>query len=545
MLKNLPWWQTTTIYQIYPRSYLDLNGDGIGDIQGIISKLDYIQELGFETIWFSPFFKSPQGDFGYDISDYYSIAPVYGDLEIVQKLIDEIHIRKMRVIFDLVMNHTSIEHPWFQESRSSRDNPKSDWYIWRDGRGKNPPNNWHAIPGGSGWHYEKNRDQWYYGSFLPFMADLNYRNPQVKLEMLNVARYWLNKGVDGFRLDIFHAIYKDEQFRDNPFSVHYIPTQDLSAGWFQKWVYNLNLPETYEFAKELRSFVEKITPDALLLGEVDGSDEAVRAYLGEQGDGLHLVFLWKLLYLKPTAAYFRGVVREYEREYANPLMPVYVFGNHDVKRLLSKIKGDLRIAKLLAVFQFTVRGVPVTYYGEEIGMRDGKFPLKKAFDPMGRKYSWIPDKIVALANIYVNRDGCRTPMQWDASPHAGFTGPKAVPWLPLNPDYFQVNVENQISDPDSLWNIYKGLLRLRKKHYALQAGSLRLLDIEEANPKLLVFTRELDEEKFLVIINFAKTKQTYANNTDCKQLVYQIGEISSNKDDMIEVGPFSAIIFSR
>lgn len=545
MLKNFHWWQTTTIYQVYPRSYLDSKGDGIGDIQGIISKLDYIKDLGFETIWFSPFFKSPQGDFGYDISDYYSIAPEYGDLEVVQRLIDEIHIRKMRVIFDLVMNHTSIEHPWFRESRSSWDNPKSDWYIWRDGKDNNPPNNWHAIPGGSGWHYEKSRDQWYYGSFLPFMADLNYRNPQVKSEMLNVARYWLEKGVDGFRLDIFHAIYKDEQFRNNPFSFHYVPTHDLSAGWFQKWIFNLNLPETYEFAKELRSFVERITPGALLLGEVDGSDEAIRAYLGEKGDGLNLVFLWKLLYLKPTAAFFRRVVQVYENEYAEPFIPVYVFGNHDVKRLLSKIKGDLRIAKLLAVFQFTVRGVPVIYYGEEIGMQEGKFSLKKALDPMGRKYSWVPDKVAALVNIYVNRDGCRTPMQWNKSPNAGFTAPNATPWLPLNPDYHQVNVENQASDPNSLWNVYKALLRIRKEHYVLQIGSLRLLDIKESNPKLLVYARESDEEKLLVIINFVKTKQTFVNNTGCKKLIYQVGEILTNKDGKIEIGPFSAIILSR
>ena len=414
-----PWWQTTTIYQIYPRSFADSNDDGIGDLGGIISKLDYIQDLGFETIWVSPFFCSPQQDFGYDVSDYCDIAPEYGRMAEAEALIKAVHQRGMRVLFDLVLNHTSIQHPWFQESRSSRSNPKRDWYIWRDGNANSPPNNWKAIPGGPGWHFDDKTGQWFYTSFLPFQPDLNWRNPAVKQAMFDVVRFWLDKGVDGFRLDIFHSIYKDAQFRDNPFSWHFLP-QDDQAGFFQEWKYSLNQPEVFNLAKELRALVQKYRPDRMLIGEVFGSDENQKRFLGEKQEGLNLIFLWELLNLKTTAAFLRKVIQHYEQNYPVPYTPVYVFGNHDRKRLISQCGGDLRIAKLLALFQFTVRGVPVTYYGEEIGMAEVLMSAKTALDPVGRKYAWVPSILADMLGLYVNRDGCRTPMQWEASPNAGF-----------------------------------------------------------------------------------------------------------------------------
>jgi glycosidase len=414
------WWQETTIYQIYPRSFMDSNGDGIGDLRGIISKLDYIQDLGFESIWLSPFFASPQGDFGYDVSDYYAVAPEYGSLADVEDLIDEVHSRGMRILFDLVLNHTSVEHPWFRESRSSRNNPKRDWYIWRDGRGKRPPNNWKAVVGGSGWHHDGATEQWYYASFLPFQPDLNYRNPDVKAAMFDVVRYWLDKGVDGFRLDIFHCIYKDAQFRDNPFVLRFVPSEDLTTGFFQRWEYNLHRPENFALAQELRAFGDSYTPERVLLGELFGDDDTIRKYLGKQLDGLHLAFLWDLLKLKTDARFFRSVIRHHETRYPAPYTPVYVFGNHDQKRLISRIGNDVSKAKLLALFQFTVRGVPVTYYGEEIGMAEARFPARKAQDPLGRRYGWAPDFLVDLLDLYLNRDGCRTPMQWDDSENGGF-----------------------------------------------------------------------------------------------------------------------------
>jgi oligo-1,6-glucosidase/alpha-glucosidase len=382
MTPHLPWWGKTTIYQIYPRSYQDSNGDGIGDLQGIISRLDYIQDLGFETIWLSPFFSSPQGDFGYDVSDYYGIAPEYGTLADAEALTEEIHKRGMRVLFDLVMNHTSIEHPWFQESRSSRDNPKRDWYIWRDGKGKRPPNNWKAIPGGPGWHYDEAADQYYFTSFLPFQPDLNFHNPEVKRALFDVIHYWLEKGVDGFRLDIFHAIYKDDRFRDNPLSLHMVPAVEMKGGFFQRWDYTLNQPAAFELAKELRSLIDAYTPDRMLVGEVFGDNETLKRYLGESLDSLNLIFLWDLMKLKIEASFLRDVIRHYESRYPPPYSPVYVFGNHDKERLRSQIGGDPKIVKLLALLQFTARGVPVVYYGEEIGMEESPLPAKTALDPL-------------------------------------------------------------------------------------------------------------------------------------------------------------------
>ena len=443
---------------MYPRSFKDSNNDGIGDIRGIISKLDYIKDLGFETIWISPFFSSPQADWGYDVSDYYGITPEYGDRTDVEELIRAVHQRGMRILFDLVMNHTSIEHPWFQESRNSRDNPKRDWYIWRSGRGNRPPNNWMAIPGGSGWHYDKRTDQWYYASFLPFQPDLNYYNSEVKSAMFDVARYWLNKGVDGFRLDIFHSIFKDNQFRNNPSTFRYLPTDDLSSGWFQKWDYNLNRPEAIVLAKELREIVDDSNPEGLLIGEVYGSDEKIKSYLGDRNDGLNMVFLWKLDKLEICARFFRNVLLEYEAQYPLPYTPVFVYGNHDLRRLFSKIGPDVRFAKILALYQFTVRGVPVTYYGEEIGMLDGNFSARNARDPMGARFSWIPDILVNKLGFYINRDGCRTPMQWDNTDNAGFCSADAQPWLPVHQDYESINVKSELACPDSILNVYNRLL---------------------------------------------------------------------------------------
>jgi len=533
-----PWWQTTTIYQIYPRSFMDSNGDGIGDLRGIIAQLDYIKDLGFETVWLSPIFSSPQQDWGYDISDFYAIAPEYGDLADAEALISEVHRRGMRILFDLVLNHTSIRHPWFQESRSSRDNPKRDWYIWKDGRGQRPPNNWKAIPGGPAWHYDETTAQWFYTSFLPFQPDLNFRNPAVKEAMFEVVRFWLDKGVDGFRLDIFHAIYKDETFRNNPFSLTYIPA-DCEAGFFQQWQYNVNRPETFALAKELRKVVDSYSSEHALLGEVFGSDDTVKQYLGDRQDGLNLVFLWELLHLKVDADFFRQVIRHYETRYPVPCTPVYVFGNHDQKRVLSKIGNDTRIAKLLALFQFTARGVPVTYYGEEIGMVDGNFPAKTAKDPLGRRYSRILQFLVNLLNLYVNRDACRTPMQWDDSAHAGFCPGAATPWLPVNADYPLTNVKTEQGDEASLLNVYRKLLHLRQGNTTLQQGSLQLVDGPE---NLLAYTRHDDEEVILILINFGETAVTFPNRAKCQQVLFQVGMDQPVNLDSIQLPAYSGII---
>ena len=301
----LPWWKTTTVYQIYPRSFSDSNGDGIGDLPGILHKLDYLHALGVETIWISPFFESPQADFGYDIRDHFSIAGEYGSLDDCRRLIDAVHARGMKIVFDMVLNHTSDQHPWFLESRSSRENPKRDWYLWRDG--KKPPNNWRSFLGGSGWHHDPATDQWYWASFLPFQPDLNYRNPAVKRAMLDVVRHWLGEGVDGLRLDLFNALFKDEAFTDNPFSFRPIPSEENPDGFFQRNQHTINHPDTIAFARELRAVVDEFShPPRFLVGEVFGPSSVLQQYCGPAGEGLNLVFLFKAMRSQFSAPAFRA-----------------------------------------------------------------------------------------------------------------------------------------------------------------------------------------------------------------------------------------------
>lgn len=505
------WWRSTTVYQIYPRSFKDTNGDGIGDLQGIIEKLDYIKGLGFETIWISPFFQSPQQDFGYDISDYNAIAPEYGDMALCEKLIEEVHKRDMKIVFDLVMNHTSDQHNWFQESRMSKDNPKADWYVWKDGKGKDgkkEPTNWKAMIGGNGWHYDSLRQQYYWASFLPFQPDLNYRNPEVKKAMLDVARFWLAKGVDGFRLDIFNAIYEDADFRDNPFSFKMLPSEESSDGFFQKLIYTLNQEESFRFATELRAVVDEFdSPQRFLVGEVFGDPAMIKKYCRyNDKDGLHLVFLFKTLSTPFKAEAFRHLVEKFEAGFPDPFVPTYVFSNHDRIRSISRLGGSHDKAKLLALFQYTARGVPFTYYGEEIGIPRTEIPLKKGKDPIAHRFKWMPQFLVNMSGESINRDECRTPMQWTAnSTNAGFSSDGVEPWLPVSSNYKEVNAESETRDATSLLNFYKQAVALRNKTAALQTGTLTIAD-EYCNKKVLAYYRELNNEKFLVLLNMTKKK---------------------------------------
>jgi oligo-1,6-glucosidase/alpha-glucosidase len=545
MTSTLRWWQKTAIYQIYPRSYQDTNRDGIGDLRGIISRLDYVKDLGFETIWISPFFSSPQGDFGYDVSDYYGIAPEYGALADAEALIEAVHKRGMRILFDLVMNHTSIQHPWFQASRSGRDDSKRDWYIWRDGKGQRPPNNWTAIPGGPGWHYDALTDQYYFASFLPFQPDLNYHNPAVKEAMFDVIRYWLEKGVDGFRLDIFHSIYKDEQFRDNPFSLHIMPAADMKGGFFQRWAYNLNQPQAFELARELRNLIDEYSPDRMLLGELFGDDDTLKQYLGEGLDGLNLLFLWDLMKLKMDASFFRKAIDHYETGYPPPYTPVVVFGNHDTKRVISRVGEDARKAKLLALFQFTVRGVPVVYYGEEIGMVDKSLPRKTALDPMGRRFPCAPQFLLSWLDVYLNRDGCRTPMQWDHGDNAGFCEGGVGPWLPIHENSQSINVKSELADEDSMLHVYKRLLHLRKGSKALQEGVIHLMAEPGIGKDILAYRRENENEIILVLINFGKKPSEFDNRTTCRNIMFEVGFDGPIGVERIKLPPCSGVVLGN
>lgn len=510
-----PWWQGSSIYQVYPRSFADSDGDGVGDLRGIISRLDYIAGMGFDAVWISPFFSSPQRDGGYDITDYCDVAPEYGTLDDARRLISEAHARDLRVIFDLVLNHTSDEHPWFTESRRSRTGPRADWYVWREGRGplgRRRPNNWRAaLELRSAWHWEEQRKQWYLGQFMPFQPDLNWRHPAVRDAMFNVVRFWLEMGADGFRLDMFGAIMKDPEFRSNPLRPG---VADNGAPTLWSRQFTANTPESFELARELRAVAESVGGDPrALIGEVFGRSEALRPYLGD-GDGLTHVFLFDFLAYHYDADFFRRRIAAYEESYAAPLEPTYVFENHDRTRLMSRIHGDRRKAGALAVLLLTLRGMATVYQGQELGMTNTRFSLRGAKDPIPSTYfSWLPDPVARRLPEMLNRDEVRTPMQWDDSPTAGFSPPgtRSEPWLPLNPGYQSCNVAGQTGDPASLLELYRALLHLRRSTPALRRGALTLLDGLPVG--VLGYRRDDGSGSTVdVCINFTDVRQQFARS---------------------------------
>jgi oligo-1,6-glucosidase/alpha-glucosidase len=497
------WWQSTTVYQVYPRSFKDSNNDGIGDIAGIISKLDYIKNLGFETIWFSPFFKSPQKDFGYDVSDYYMAASEYGNNNLLDSLIEEIHSRDMKVVFDLVLNHTSDQHPWFLESRSGKNNPKSDWYIWKDGNGSGPPNNWHSVLGSNGWHFDDKRDQWYFSAFLEFQPDLNWRNPEVKQAMFEVVRYWLDKGVDGFRLDIFNFIYEDAGFKDNPGTLRYLPSRDMTRVLGQNRQYTMNHPDNFQLAKELRAILEEYSPERFMVGEVFGDHATLQKFVGKQHDGLNLVFLFDITDFKWNADFFRKKIKTFEAYYPYPAQPTYVFSNHDRPRSLSLLDNDRQKAKALALIQMTLRGVPFVYQGEEIGMHTASIPNDKALDPLPAAFSWLPAIVRNNVPLIFNRDNCRTPMQWNKRSNAGFTEDGIESWLPIQNSSDSINVRRQLDDPSSLLQTFKEILFIRNNSMAIKWGSLEVIESADIQKDILAFSRVYKDDKISVYINFS------------------------------------------
>lgn len=523
---KLPWWKKTVIYQLYPRSFLDSNGDGIGDLKGIISKLNYLKDLGVETIWFSPFFTSPQKDFGYDISDFKDIDPQYGDMNLFEKLIDEVHKRDMKIILDLILNHTSDQHPWFIESRSSRDNEKRDWYIWRDGKNKKPPNNWCSMIGGSGWHYDKKTDQWYWAQFLPCQPDLNYRNPEVKETMFDIVRFWLRKKVDGFRLDLINTIYEDAKFRNNPLSLKFIPSDTSIKRFFRNSKYTRDHPDTFEFVKELRKVVDEFDgPPRFMIGEVITDLSTAVKYCG--ADGLHSVFLFKTLRIPHKAKKMRMLIEEFERYFPEPYTPSWVFSNHDHMRRITKLGNDINKAKLHVAFQLTVRGIPCIYYGEEIGMESPKMLQKESLDKMALKYKWIPqiafDFIRKIWFESLNRDEQRTPMQWNDKPNAGFCSKDVKPWLPIPPSYRGRNVKCEQKNPDSLFNCYKRFLKVRQKTPALNSGNIKILRLNTVPQDVLCYVRAVNiehlEQKAYVFLNFRNKDTSFKNPAQEAQIL--------------------------
>ncbi len=483
------WWRDGVIYQIYPRSFADSNQDGLGDLPGITSRLDYLKELGIDAIWLSPIYPSPDADFGYDISDHCNVDPRFGTLADFDTLVQQAHERDIHVVLDLVLNHTSDRHAWFLASRSSEDNPYRDWYVWRDpGPGGSMPNNWQSSFGGPAWSFDPATGQYYLHMFLEEQPDVDWRNSAVREAQLDVVRFWLKRGVDGFRLDVFNAYFKHPTLPDNP------PALGLRGFDRQKHVYDMDQPEMYPLLAELRSILDSY-PERYAVGETFLSTPAKAAgYCGP--DRLHAAFDFDFTNSRWNARRFLRAIRAWESALGPEKWPNYVLSNHDLPRAATRYAGDGNDERLkvCAAMLLTLRGTPFLYYGEEIGMRDVALRRDQILDPPGKRY-WP---------FYKGRDGCRAPMQWEASANAGFSPVK--PWLPLNPDFTARNVAAQRQDPRSLFNFYRSLLALRRSAPALHKGGFTPLDL--GNPFVMAYTRSAPDQTILVILNFSNRAQT-------------------------------------
>ncbi|MFD2998923.1 alpha-amylase family glycosyl hydrolase [Pontibacter toksunensis] len=478
------WWHEGIIYQIYPRSFQDSDGDGVGDLKGIISRLDYLKWLGITAIWVSPIYPSPMADFGYDISDYCAIHPLFGDMDDFDELLRQVHERDMKLILDLVPNHTSNQHPWFQESKSSRDNPKRDWYLWEDpAEDGSEPNNWLSVFGGSGWEWDEHTQQYYYHAFLKEQPDLNWRNPEVQQAMFNVMRFWLNKGVDGFRVDVMWHMVKDKELRDNPPNPDY--QEHMSTYEKVVPVYSTDQPEVHEIVAKMREVTNSY--DArLIIGEIYLPIHRLVTYYGPNNSGVHLPFNFMLVNADWNAKKLSLKIAEYEAAIPKGGWPNWVIGNHDQPRITSRVGYSQ--AKVAGMLLLTLRGTPTMYYGDELGMRDVPIPPDEVQDPQGLN---MPDKDLS-------RDPERTPMQWDSSENAGFTDGK--PWLRLPDNFRRVNVEAQREDDYSMLTFYRNLIRLRQKEPALHIGDYAPVI---SGGSLLSYIRKHEGRQFLIILNLS------------------------------------------
>jgi len=494
MEEVMPWWKTAVIYQIYPRSFYDTSGNGIGDLQGIIKKIPYLADtLGIDAIWISPFYPSPMKDFGYDVSDYRNIDPLYGNMEDFDQLLESAHQAAIKIIIDLVPNHTSDQHPWFQESRSSRTNPKRDWYVWEDPKEAGfPPNNWLSVFGGRAWEWDQHTGQYYLHSFLKEQPDLNWRKPRVQEEIFKAVRFWLDRGVDGFRIDVAHYLMKDPGLRDNPVNQSGNQAIHKSLGEYdaQIHLYDKGHPDIHRVYRDFRKLLDEYPPEGsrMSMGEIHIFEwNEWTSYYGKNLDEIHLPINFSLLGAAWNAGSIRRLVDELEDNLPEGAWPNYVLGNHDDHRILTRVGRDQ--ARVAATLLLTLRGTPILYYGDEIGMGDVDIPPDMCLDPAG------------IRQPGQGRDPNRTPMQWSDEPWAGFSPPQTKrTWLPLADDYTEVNVVQELKDPTSLLSFYRQLLGIRKTHPALQTGSYQA--IAGAPEGCFLYTRENIRERILVALNF-------------------------------------------
>ncbi|MGA7733488.1 MAG: alpha-glucosidase [Chloroflexia bacterium] len=533
-MEALKWWQKAVFYQIYPRSFADGNSDGIGDFPGMTARLDYLRDLGVDALWLSPHYPSPFLDCGYDISNYVDVGPEYGSLKDFTTFLQEAHARGLRVILDLVLNHTSDQHAWFRESRSSRDNPKRDWYVWHDGKHGGPPNNWASIFGGSSWEFDTTTGQYYYHAFLKEQPDLNWRNPEVKRAMWDAARFWLDLGVDGFRLDAIATIFEHPGLPDHtlamsqadPFLAMAVAKTDADRHRLFEEVgrllhFQLQQPGLHELMQELRALVDEYPGDRVLVGE-----EEEPAYYGTGDDELHLVFNFPLMRVgRLTPAHIRA--NQVLRLGALPpgAWPCNTLGNHDTPRVWSRYGDGVHndeLARLHLALMLTLKGTPFLYNGEEIGMADLELTNLDEFrDTMAlSQYRRLTQeqgmqpaealKVVAAST----RDRCRTPLQWSSAPNGGFSPPGVPTWLPVHPNYATgVNVAAQEGDPNSLLNFYRRMLRLRRSTSALIAGDYRVLDPQSEHYLAFLRYDARMGQTCLVALNFSNEEQTATLDT--------------------------------
>jgi alpha-glucosidase len=482
------WWQRGVIYQIYPRSFLDTDGDGVGDLPGITRQLDYLAWLGVDALWISPFYPSPNRDFGYDVTDHTAVDPLFGTLGDFDRLLTEAHARGMRVVLDYIPNHTSDLHPWFAESRSSRENPKRDWYVWRDaGADGGAPNNWISAFGGSAWEWDEATAQHYLHIFLREQPDLDWRNPEVERAMFDVVRFWLDRGVDGLRMDAVQNIVKDEHFRDNPANPDYREGVDDPFDRLER-VHSGDRPEVHEIIARMRRMAAGYPGERVLIGEIYNRVERLMPYYGRDGGGCHFPYNFQLIRLPWDARAIDSAVRRYESLLPPNAWPNWVLGNHDRHRIASRVgRPQARVAAMLLL---TLRGTPTLYYGDEIGMEDVPIPPEMVHDPWEKN---LPGK-------GLGRDPERTPMQWTDAPNAGFTA--GSPWLPLADDYRETNVQAQRAAPESMLSLHRRLLELRRTEPALSVGSYTPVD---ADGDVLAYLREADGTRFLVALNLGST----------------------------------------
>ena len=484
------WWKRAVFYELYPRSFADSNNDGIGDLNGITSKMGYLRDLGVDAIWISPCFPSPQVDFGYDVSDYENIDPMYGTLKDFDAMAAEGKKKGVRIIFDFVVNHSSDKHPWFIESSSSKTNPKRDWYVWRDGKNGGPPNNWMSTFGGSAWKLDPRTGQFYYHYFYAEQPDLNWRNPEVQKAMYDATRFWYKRGVSGFRLDAVDTLFEVPDLQDN----QVLQGKNAYGDPITDEKFNKKLPEVHDVMRALRKVADE--HGAVLIGETWTEDIAeLKEYYGAKNDEIQMPMNFLFTEVnKVSAPDFRSQIAAAE---STGQWPVWVISNHDMVRSYNRY-GDGQhndaIAKLMAGMYLTLRGTPILYYGEELGMENNTPKRKEDVqDPIGRR-GWPEEK---------GRDGERTPMQWSDAPNAGFSAAK--PWLPVPDSYKTHNVATETKDPDSVLNFYKQVLALRHKNDALTQGAY--VAMNEADANVLAYLRKYEGKAVLVVLNMSATAQ--------------------------------------